>query len=158
MRDGIVEQIGSPLDLYDNPDNLFAAGFIGSPAMNFLPGVLRREGNNIHVAMENGIRLPLPAQAGGTGGQKVTYGVRPEHLALGGEDGIAATVSVVEPTGADTFVFSEIGGKPICATFSERHTFKPGETIKLKAPLDLVHLFDSETGKVIRSESVRRSH
>jgi multiple sugar transport system ATP-binding protein len=157
MRDGIVEQVGSPLDLYDNPNNLFAAGFIGSPAMNFLPGILRREGNNIHVAMENGIRLPLPAHAGGADGQKVTYGVRPEHLTLS-EDGIGATVSVVEPTGADTFVFSEIGGKPICATFTERHTFKPGETIKLKPPLDLVHLFDSETGKVIRSESVRRSH
>ena len=149
MRDGIVEQIGTPLELYDRPDNIFAAGFIGSPAMNFLPGVLRREGSNIHVRTENGIELPLPPNSGGSDGQKVIYGVRPEHLSLG-EDGVPARVNVVEPTGADTFVFSEIGGHPICATFSERHTFRPGEMISLKPQLDVVHLFDSESGKVIR--------
>jgi multiple sugar transport system ATP-binding protein len=150
MRDGIVEQIGSPLQLYDRPDNVFAAGFIGSPSMNFLPGILRRQGNAIHVRMESGAQLPLPANAGGTDGQKVVYGVRPEHLSLGSE-GIPAIVSVVEPTGADTFVFSDIGGTPICATFSERHTFKPGETIALQPKLDVVHLFDSESGRVIRA-------
>ena len=83
MRDGIVEQIGTPLELYDRPDNVFAAGFIGSPAMNFLPGVLRREGNNIHVRMQSGVELPLPPEASGNDGRKVIYGVRPEHLALG---------------------------------------------------------------------------
>jgi multiple sugar transport system ATP-binding protein len=152
MRDGIVEQIGSPLDLYDRPDNLFAAGFIGSPAMNFLPGILRREGNNIHVRMGTGVELPLPANSGGTDGQKVIYGVRPEHLALG-DGGIPAEVSVVEPTGADTFVFGEIGGTAVCATFDERHAFKPGEQIKLKPRLEVVHLFDEQTGKVIRPDS-----
>ncbi len=152
MRDGIVEQIGSPLDLYDRPDNIFAAGFIGSPAMNFLPGILRRAGNNLHVEMDNGIQLPLAANAGGRDGQKVVYGVRPEHLALG-TDGIPATVNVVEPTGADTFVFSEIAGRPVCATFSERHTFKPGLQISLQPQLDVVHLFDEESGKAIRADS-----
>jgi multiple sugar transport system ATP-binding protein len=150
MRDGIVEQVGSPLELYDRPDNLFAAGFIGSPAMNFLPGILRREGNNIHVRMDSGVQLPLPASAGGNDGQKVVYGVRPEHLTLG-NGGFVARVSVVEPTGADTFVFSEVGGTPICATFSERHTFRPGEEIALTPRLEAVHLFDSESGKVIRA-------
>jgi multiple sugar transport system ATP-binding protein len=150
MRDGIVEQVGSPLDLYDRPDNLFAAGFIGSPAMNFLPGILKREGNNIHVRMESGVQLPLPSTTGGRDGEKVVYGVRPEHLALG-SDGFAATVSVVEPTGADTFVFSDVGGTPICATFSERHTFKPGESITLSPRLEAVHLFDGDSGKVIRA-------
>jgi multiple sugar transport system ATP-binding protein len=152
MRDGIVEQVGSPLELYDRPDNIFAAGFIGSPAMNFLPGTLRREGNNIHVKMDTGVELPLPARSGGNNGQKVIYGVRPEHLTLG-NGGIPATVSVVEPTGADTFVFSDIGGTPICATFSERHEFKPGETIALQPRLDAVHLFDNDSGKVIRAAS-----
>jgi len=152
MRDGVVEQIGSPLELYDHPNNLFAAGFIGSPAMNFLPGILRRAGNNIHVEMDNGIQLPLPAAAGGGDGQKVVYGVRPEHLALGA-DGIRATVNVVEPTGADTFVFSEVGGRPVCATFSERHTFKPGLQITLQPQLDVVHLFDEASGAAIRANS-----
>ncbi len=152
MRDGVVEQVGSPLELYDSPDNIFAAGFIGSPAMNFLPGTLKREGNNIHVRMDAGVQLPLPASAGGTDGQKVIYGVRPEHLSLG-NGGIPATVSVVEPTGADTFVFSEIGGTAICATFSERHEFKPGEAIQLQPRLDAVHLFDTDSGKVIRAAS-----
>ncbi len=153
MRDGIVEQIGTPLELYDRPDNLFTAGFIGSPAMNFLPGVLRREGNNIHVRMQSGVELPLPPDASGNDGRKVVYGVRPEHLALGDGGGVPATVNVVEPTGADTFVFSEIGGVPVCATFSERHAFKPGEVIALQPQLDVVHLFDSDSGKVIRAES-----
>jgi multiple sugar transport system ATP-binding protein len=150
MRDGIVEQIGSPLELYDRPNNIFAAGFIGSPAMNFLPGILRRQGNNIHVKMDSGVELPLPASAGGTDGQKVVYGVRPEHLSLG-NGGVEASVGVVEPTGADTFVFSEVGGTPICATFSERHAFKPGEIITLQPRLDSVHLFDGDSGKVIRA-------
>ena len=152
MRDGIVEQVGSPLDLYDRPDNIFAAGFIGSPAMNFLPGTLKREGNTIHVRMDGGVQLPLPSSAGGHDGQRVVYGVRPEHLSLG-NGGIPAQVSVVEPTGADTFVFSDIGGTAICATFSERHAFKPGETIALQPRLDAVHLFDNDSGKVIRAAS-----
>jgi multiple sugar transport system ATP-binding protein len=149
MRDGVVEQIGSPLELYDRPNNIFAAGFIGSPAMNFLPGILRRNGNNIHVRMDSGVELPLPATAGGSDGEKVVYGVRPEHLTLG-NDGFDAKVSVVEPTGADTFVFSDVGGTPICATFSERHAFSPGERITLRPRLESVHLFDSESGQVIR--------
>jgi multiple sugar transport system ATP-binding protein len=152
MRDGIVEQVGSPLELYDRPANLFAAGFIGSPAMNFLPGILRRSGNNIHVEMESGIQLPLPADVGGLEGRQVVYGVRPEHLTLG-SNGIKATVNVVEPTGADTFVFGTIGGTDICASFTERHAFSPGEQIGLQPRLDVVHLFDSETGKSIRLAS-----
>jgi multiple sugar transport system ATP-binding protein len=148
MRDGVVEQIGSPLELYDRPNNIFAAGFIGSPAMNFLPGILHRNGNDIHVRMESGVELPLPANAGGKDGEKVVYGVRPEHLALG-NDGFDAKVSVVEPTGADTFVFSDVGGTAICATFSERHAFRPGERITLSPRLESIHLFDSESGQVI---------
>ena len=149
MRDGVVEQVGSPLELYDRPNNIFAAGFIGSPAMNFLPGILHRNGNDIHVRMDSGVELPLPVTAGGRDGEKVVYGVRPEHLTLG-NDGFAAKVSVVEPTGADTFVFSDVGGTAICATFSERHAFRPGERITLSPRLESVHLFDSDSGQVIR--------
>ncbi|MFM8988902.1 MAG: ABC transporter ATP-binding protein, partial [Alphaproteobacteria bacterium] len=79
MHDGIVEQVGSPLELYDNPANTFVAGFIGSPAMNFFQGTLRRNGG-IWVEAEDGTKLPAPGNVGGSDGQKVVYGVRPEHL------------------------------------------------------------------------------
>ncbi|MGN6702583.1 MAG: ABC transporter ATP-binding protein, partial [Burkholderiaceae bacterium] len=86
MRDGVVEQQGRPLDLYDRPDNLFVAGFIGSPAMNFIPGTLRRHGSAADVVFADGTRLPAPRRGNGPAGedgQPVIYGVRPEHLRLG---------------------------------------------------------------------------
>ncbi|MBL8691242.1 MAG: sn-glycerol-3-phosphate ABC transporter ATP-binding protein UgpC [Rhodospirillaceae bacterium] len=147
MHDGIVEQVGSPLELYDNPANTFVAGFIGSPAMNFFQGTLRRNGG-IWVEAEDGTKLPAPGNVGGSDGQKVVYGVRPEHLALaGGSSGVPAKVEVVEPTGADTLVFSKIAGVHTCAVFSERHDFRPGQEIKLQPRLDVVHLFDAASGQ-----------
>src|SRR5437870_870477 len=104
MHEGRIEQTGSPLELYDRPANLFVAGFIGSPAMNFLPGPLRRSGASAQVELDDGTRLPAPAGASGAEGQPVIYGVRPEHLALTGEGGMPVRVVVIEPTGADTLV------------------------------------------------------
>jgi multiple sugar transport system ATP-binding protein len=148
MHDGIVEQIGTPLELYDYPANQFVAGFIGSPAMNFIPGTLKQDDGRAWVESDGGVTLPLPHLGGGRDGQKVTYGVRPEHLTLD-DGGIAATVSVVEPTGADTFVYADIGGVPICATFDERHDFSPGRPITLMPRLDAIHLFDAASGEKI---------
>ncbi len=150
MHDGLVEQIGSPLELYDHPANQFVAGFIGSPAMNFLPGKVRRSNGHAVVETASGITLPLPANAAGEEGRQVVYGMRPEHLTLA-SDGVPATVKVVEPTGADTFVFCRIGGQEICGSFSERHEFKPGAEIRLQPRLDAVHLFDAGTGQVMRA-------
>ena len=151
MRDGAIEQVGSPLELYDHPANEFVAGFIGSPAMNFIPGVIRRSGNAFHVESENGVVLPLPPAAQGHDGQAILYGVRPEHLSIA-TDGVPVTVSVVEPTGSETLVFGDVGGVPICATFNERHTFKPGETVLLSPALDAVHLFDRATGQTLKAK------
>jgi multiple sugar transport system ATP-binding protein len=148
MRDGIVEQVGGPLDLYDNPVNMFVAGFIGSPAMNFLPGVLRRSGGAMQLQLGDGSRVGAPGGIGGSDGQPVTYGVRPEHLAMCGEgEGFAAEVVVVEPTGADTQVFSKVGGVELTAIFRERHDFRPGQRIALKPDVPRTHVFDSATGK-----------
>jgi multiple sugar transport system ATP-binding protein len=149
MKDGLVEQRGRPLDLYDRPANTFVAGFIGSPAMNFLPGVLRRAGGAASVELDGGARVIAPAAAGGTDGQRVTYGVRPEHLTLGGDDGMAATVVVVEPTGMDTQVFGKVGGVQLTAVFRERHEFRAGETIHLVPDHERTHLFDAESGKTL---------
>jgi multiple sugar transport system ATP-binding protein len=148
MRDGVVEQIGSPLELYDNPANQFVAGFIGSPAMNFLPGTIRRNGGEPRVELADGVMLPMPrTAAGGIDGQKVIFGTRPEHVELvNGGDGVPAEVVVVEPTGADTQVFSKIAGVEVTTVFRERHAFAPGSTIRLRPDPTRAHLFDATNG------------
>src|SRR5271169_6884728 len=99
MHDGLVEQIGAPLELYDRPANLFVAGFIGSPAMNFFKG---RVGANGSAAFEtaDGIKLPLAAKPAGADGRPAVYGIRPEHFAIA-DDGALGEVVVIEPTGSE---------------------------------------------------------
>jgi multiple sugar transport system ATP-binding protein len=151
MRDGVVEQRGGPLDLYDHPANLFVAGFIGSPAMNFIPGKLRRAGGRAEVEIASGTRLPAPPGAAGEDGQQVIFGTRPEHLALAqGSEGIGAEVVVVEPTGADTQVFAKVGETEVTAVFRERHPFQAGEAIRLVPDHVRTHLFDAASGKSLR--------
>jgi multiple sugar transport system ATP-binding protein len=149
MHDGIVEQIGTPLELYDRPANTFVAGFIGSPAMNFLEGTLRRNGGGPTLEFGGGKPVRLPDSSPGRDGQKVIFGIRPEHLAMaeGGADTLGGQVLVVEPTGAETQVFTEIGGAQIAAVFTERHDFAPGAPISLRPRPDCVHLFDAESGR-----------
>jgi multiple sugar transport system ATP-binding protein len=150
MHDGVVEQIGTPLELYDTPANLFVAGFIGSPAMNFIGGRLRRSNGEVWVETGDGTKLPAVPGAPGADGQEVIYGFRPEHMTLSaGEQGVPAKVIVVEPTGADTYVFADVAGTQACAIFSERHAFAPGATIRLQPDLAVVHLFDAASGRVL---------
>jgi multiple sugar transport system ATP-binding protein len=148
MHAGLVEQIGAPLDLYDRPDNLFVAGFIGSPAMNFLRGTIRANGS-AEFAGPAGLRLPLAAPADWNG-RAVTCGVRPEHLAIAA-DGAEGVIQVIEPTGSEIQVVVKLGEDEIIAVFRERHQFKPGDKIRLKPDPRLVHLFDAETGKRINA-------
>src|SRR5262249_20112320 len=91
MRDGLVEQSGDPLALYDRPANTFVAGFIGSPAMNMLPGIVRLHNGTARVQFDGGVALPLPKGANAQDGQQVLYGMRPEHCAIGG-DGLPVDV------------------------------------------------------------------
>jgi multiple sugar transport system ATP-binding protein len=149
MRDGRVEQTGSPLEVYDHPVNQFVAGFIGSPAMNFLPGVLRRANGSARVEFGSGLSLPAPpAAASAQDGQRVIYGTRPEHMQLaGGEDGVATEVVVVEPTGADTQVFTKIAGVEVTSLFRDRIDLRPGELIRLRPDAARAHLFSADTGE-----------
>jgi multiple sugar transport system ATP-binding protein len=150
LQQGRVEQIGTPLELYDHPANLFVAGFIGSPAMNFIRARLHRFDQGASVEANDGTQLPNGRDHGGQDGQEVMYSFRPEHLTLGATgQGIPAKVLVVEPTGAGTHVYCEACGSQICAVFGERRTFKPGETIWVQPKVELVHVFDSATGKVL---------
>ncbi len=144
MNDGIVEQVGSPLELYDTPVNRFVATFIGSPAMNMIEGTIRK---NRKTFIETAAgKLPIkPGKLKLTDGQSVIYGIRPEHLELG-RSGLEATVAVVEPTGPETLVFLRSSGKDLVALFRERHAFKPGQKVHLKPREDMVHLFDPQSG------------
>jgi multiple sugar transport system ATP-binding protein len=144
MRDGLVEQIGTPLALYDRPVNQFVAGFIGSPAMNFLPGVVR----NGEVVLADGTALAMPPSTGSAEGQAVVYGIRPEHFELvQGEAGIACEVIVVEPTGADTQIYTRIADINLTGIFRERYEFYPGASIRLRPDTARAHLFDAQSGR-----------
>ena len=150
MRDGRIEQTGAPLQLYDHPANTFVAGFIGSPAMNFLPGTLRRSANGARIELGDGTQVAAPANAGGVDGQPVIFGTRPEHLALdagGGAGGIPTQVVTVEPTGADTFVACRHHGTEMAVVFRERYDFTPGSTIRLQPDPQRAHLFDAASGR-----------
>jgi multiple sugar transport system ATP-binding protein len=144
MRDGVVEQMGAPLELYDRPATLFVASFIGSPSMNLLKGSVTVKGKLAFVT-EAGVELPLKAAPSNIDGRPCIYGIRPEHLAIGGD--FKAEVSVVEPTGSETQVFAKVGGHPIVTVLRDRISAQPGETMVLSPNLDAVHLFDAESGK-----------
>jgi len=140
MQGGHVEQIGAPLDLYDRPANMFVAGFIGSPAMNFLKG--RIEGGAFRVG---GLSLPLPDTRGAPEGTPVVYGIRPEHWRLD-STGVPAVVRLVEPTGSETQVVAEVEGTRVVCAFRERVLQHPGEILHMTPDPGCVHLFDDATG------------
>jgi multiple sugar transport system ATP-binding protein len=144
MRDGLVEQIGTPLELYDSPANTFVAGFIGSPSMNFLDGrVEPRDGKGIFV-LPSGIEVGLedvPSTAAG----KAILGIRPEHLQVA-DHGIPAEIIVVEPTGSETQLHARVGEQEVVALLRERRRFSPSERIHLQPMQGAAHLFDDRAG------------
>ena len=151
MRDGRVEQVGAPLDLYDRPDNVFVAGFIGSPGMNMLKGVIRSG----HVELDDGVRIALDRVAGKPeriiDGRPVVLGIRPEHIRLGdGGSGVPGKVAVLEPTGADTQILCKVGGADLIVVSHERLGTRAGDEIRLQPDLSRTHLFDAETGRSLR--------
>jgi len=145
MHDGRIEQIGTPLDLYDRPCNQFVAGFIGSPAMNMLSGRLRL-GEGTYVELDDGGSLTIEQlhSAQLIDGMSVVVGVRPEHLVIASQ-GINLQVSVVEPTGAQTLVTARLGTRDVVVVFQDRQHILPGDRITVAARSDQIHLFDSAT-------------
>jgi multiple sugar transport system ATP-binding protein len=144
MHDGRIEQIGTPLDLYDRPCNQFVAGFIGSPAMNMLAGRIK-DGKFIDGG---GTHWPLPPAYAGREGAEVVYGIRPEHLRLD-PNGIQARIQVVEPTGSETQVTLRIGEISVMGAFRERIAAIHGDVLAVSPDLALVHIFDKATGQRI---------
>ncbi|MGK6313881.1 ABC transporter ATP-binding protein [Neorhizobium sp. DT-125] len=145
MRDGIVEQVGAPLDLYDRPVNTFVASFIGSPSMNFLSARVAEDRRS--VVTENGVKLRLGSEASAAPGTAVTYGIRPEHLTIAASgEGIPVTVGNIEPTGSETFVQGAVDGQKISAQLRERLFIKAGDVLNLTLAPANSHLFDAATG------------
>jgi multiple sugar transport system ATP-binding protein len=150
MRAGVVEQIGSPLDLYDHPANVFVATFIGSPAMNLLAGDLAVSEDRTELRLASGQSLSIPAGvvAAEPGSVRpIDLGVRPEHIELV-EAGIPASVVVIEPTGSETQVLARIAesGETVMICLRERLPLAPGEPVQLRLRMDKAHFFDRETG------------
>jgi multiple sugar transport system ATP-binding protein len=145
MHDGIVEQIGTPLELFDRPGNLFVAQFIGSPSMNVFAGTLAQNGAGLAVEAL-GVQWPLNGGVSGSAGQSVHYGIRPTDLTLA-ERGIPAKVVVVEPTGAETELLLRVGDTNVIVVMHGRTTAQPDDTVHLAVDTAKAHVFDGASGR-----------
>jgi multiple sugar transport system ATP-binding protein len=150
MRNGEIEQIGSPLDVYDYPDNLFVAGFIGSPAMNMAEGQIAIDGGGAQFVSKNGTRIGLSSAEGLADGQSVTLGIRPEYTSIDPDGMISSAIAVIEPTGPETHVYFPFEGKDFCAVTRERTRLQPGNPLKIRLDPERIHIFDQKSGKAIR--------
>jgi multiple sugar transport system ATP-binding protein len=162
MSDGLLQQVGTPQQLYDHPINRFVAGFIGSPAMNFMDVTLQ----DGRLTAEGGITIPLPEgfrnAVSAASSQRLVAGFRPEHLDIGNGAADVATfranADVVEYLGNEELLHVSSGGRDIVAIVSSEHRVRPGDTLDLHVPLSKLHLFDGETQDSIVSSGAVMKH
>ncbi len=160
MKAGIVQQVDTPQNLYEKPANLFVAGFMGSPQMNFLDATVKVEGNVANLVVA-GKSIPLPAAKskalidGGYNGKTVTFGIRPEDV-YDSEEFLAnapttfeSKVKVYELLGAEVYLYFDLDQFPITARVDSRTNARPGDAIKFAFDIDKIHVFDKETEQVI---------
>jgi multiple sugar transport system ATP-binding protein len=159
MNAGRVQQVDTPLALYDRPSNRFVAGFIGSPAMNFVEGAVAGDGGTrSFVSTDQAITLPLPESVARSAAANaaIVLGIRPEDIALGDASGgplasIPGRVDLVEPLGNETFVHATVGTHLVTARFSGRDLPASGATVSLRLDPARAHWFDAETGLSFRA-------
>ncbi len=155
MKDGFIEQIGEPLEIYNHPANTFVAGFIGSPPMNMLQAKVKKEGQKTTLDFGDGKELPLPENKSLADRSEVLVGIRPEHLLVNPETSdkvweFKSTLNVLETLGHETLLHTEVGeSKLIAKDDSKALTCKEGETISFGFELNQIHLFDVSSGKAI---------
>ena len=149
LNAGKIEQVGAPLDLYDDPANTFVASFIGSPAMNFMEAEIMEGDDGRSLVLQSGTRIAAPAWCSRAPGTGVIIGIRPENF-LFGQEGVEVSVEVVEHTGSETHIIANLGSQKIVAVTHQRLNATYGEKMKLGFPADNIQLFESETGKRIR--------
>ena len=160
MKDGVVQQVDTPQNLYDKPGNLFVAGFMGSPQMNFLDADVEVQGDKASLKIAGqSIELP-PAKAkklieGGYGGKKVTFGIRPEdvddsEMVVSTSKAVfESTINVYELLGAEVYLYFDLAEFPITARVDSRTTARPGDKVKFAFDVEKIHIFDKETEKTI---------
>jgi multiple sugar transport system ATP-binding protein len=147
MHGGRVEQIGAPLELYDRPANQFVAGFLGSPAMNFISGTVRAK-NGPRLELADGTSFPISRAPANSDGARVVFGIRPEDIKIGMQ-GAPAKLIVVEPTGSETLLAIDFGGQELTCLLRERANYQPGQDIGLSFASKAIHFFDTESGQRI---------
>jgi len=160
MREGVIMQTADPLTLYRRPDNLFVAGFIGSPPMNLLSGRVERHDSGfafVEEAESNPLVIPLPGRlervAARQVGRKTVFGVRPEHLSTTGGNAshlpVSFTVELAEPLGGESIIYLKAGARSLTARIFGEHFYRAGEKLELFINMEKAHLFDAETGNAI---------
>lgn len=144
LRAGRIEQVGAPLALYHAPDNLFVAGFLGAPPMNFLKGEVRQWHAGLAVvALAGGAHLQVSIAAPMRPGDPVTIGMRPEHIVLGAVDGIEATVIAVERLGEGSYLYAGVAGsgEQLVVRADPDGEWRVGQRLSIGAPLQRIHVF-----------------
>jgi len=160
MNDGRIEQVGTPIDLYNAPATRFVAGFIGSPAMNLVPCQLVENAGALSVTLGDGLSFPVPSGRSARyrskiGSARLLFGIRPEHLTemraqtASNQHPFEITPDVTEPMGMETLVFFRVQGVDICGRTNPAVNAQPGLPMKMLADLDHMHLIDDESGRVL---------
>lgn len=157
LRDGNIEQVGTPLELFMNPANSFVAGFIGTPPMNLLPCRIKKENNGDFLEFDGGLTIPIPPRSDATieDGQQVLMGIRTEELTIADNSRhpqkwvYPGTVKVVEPLGNENHLHVELQGETFVSRCEGRRIVKTGDKLDIVFNLDQLHIFDKKTSKVI---------
>ena len=166
MKDGIIQQFGTPKQIYNDPANLFVASFIGSPPMNFIPLRLQRNEGRLSALLDSGqarCELPLSMQDAGLEDRDVIVGIRAEQIVLApaepnGLPVIRAEVQVIEPTGPDTLVFVNLNGSKVCCRMAPDDAPQVGQSLNLQFDPAKVLLFDANTGERLGAMSSPQAH
>ncbi len=161
MKDGIIQQVDTPQNLYEKPQNLFVAGFMGSPQMNFLDATVKVVGDVAHLEIA-GHSIPLPPAKskklieGGYNGKVVTFGIRPEdvydsemYVEASPQSVFESKIKVYELLGAEVYLYFDLDEFPMTARVDSRTTARPGDTVKFALDVEKIHVFDKETEQVI---------
>ncbi|WP_457090807.1 ABC transporter ATP-binding protein [Microvirga sp. P5_D2] len=150
LNKGHIEQQGSPMELYERPANLFVAGFIGSPAMNFLKATALVQDDQKTALLSDGTRLNLDSGLHVRHEQPIILGLRPEHIEMATtDDGIVGPVRIIEPTGAQTFVIFDVGSDSVTAIVDGDFSQKVGSRFTASVTPSRIHAFDPETGAAL---------
>lgn len=164
LKDGYIEQVGTPIELFLHPANSFVAGFIGTPPMNLMHAKIKQESDAFFLDFDGGLRIPIPHRSDGKikDGQNVLMGIRTEEITIADDKALMpperifpGLVKVVEPLGNENHIHVELQGVSFVARCEGRRIVKAGEQIEVAFNLEQLHIFDAETTKVIYQENIR---